>query len=36
MTVWATHFVAMLAFSPGVPTAYNIALTALSLVAGRR
>jgi diguanylate cyclase len=31
--VWATHFIAMLAFSPGVPTAYNIALTALSLVA---
>jgi predicted signal transduction protein with EAL and GGDEF domain len=21
--VWATHFIAMLAFSPGVPTAYN-------------
>jgi diguanylate cyclase (GGDEF)-like protein/PAS domain S-box-containing protein len=31
--VWATHFIAMLAFSPGVPTAYNIALTGLSLVA---
>src|ERR1700726_742277 len=31
--VWATHFIAMLAFSPGVPTAYNITLTALSLVA---
>jgi diguanylate cyclase (GGDEF)-like protein/PAS domain S-box-containing protein len=31
--VWATHFIAMLAFSPGIPTAYNITLTALSLVA---
>ncbi len=30
--IWATHFIAMLAFSPGIPTAYNIALTALSLV----
>src|ERR1700730_17893866 len=31
--VWATHFIAMLAYSPGVPTAYNIGLTGLSLVA---
>ena len=31
--IWATHFIAMLAFSPGIPNAYNIALTALSLVA---
>jgi diguanylate cyclase (GGDEF)-like protein/PAS domain S-box-containing protein len=31
--VWATHFIAILAFSPGVPTAYNIALTAVSLAA---
>src|SRR5581483_8980709 len=31
--IWATHFIAMLAFSPGLPTAYNIALTFLSLVA---
>ncbi len=31
--VWATHFIAMLAFSPGVPTAYNVGLTGLSLVA---
>jgi len=31
--IWATHFVAMLAFSPGLPSGYNIALTALSLVA---
>ena len=25
--IWATHFVAMLAFSPGVPSGYNVALT---------
>src|SRR4030088_1824550 len=31
--IWATHFIAMLAFSPGVPTAYNIVLTGFSLVA---
>ncbi|WP_314953413.1 EAL domain-containing protein [Bradyrhizobium cosmicum] len=31
--IWATHFVAMLAYEPGVPTGYGIALTALSLVA---
>jgi PAS domain S-box-containing protein len=31
--IWATHFIAMLAFSPGLPTAYNIALTILSLFA---
>jgi diguanylate cyclase len=31
--IWATHFIAMLAFSPGIPSAYNIALTVLSLVA---
>src|SRR5712672_1815171 len=31
--IWATHFIAMLAFSPGFPTGYNIALTALSVVA---
>src|SRR6202521_1579823 len=31
--IWATHFIAMLAFSPGLPTAYNIALTVLSLLA---
>jgi NO-binding membrane sensor protein with MHYT domain len=30
--IWATHFIAMLAFSPGVASGYNIALTALSLV----
>src|SRR3954465_7062954 len=31
--IWATHFIAMLAFSPGIPSGYNIALTLLSLVA---
>jgi len=31
--IWATHFVAMLAYDPGVSIAYNIGLTALSLVA---
>jgi diguanylate cyclase len=31
--IWATHFIAMLAFSPGIPSGYNIALTSLSLVA---
>lgn len=30
--IWATHFVAMLAFSPGIPSGYNIILTVLSLV----
>src|SRR5262245_55309190 len=31
--IWSTHFIAMLAFSPGIASAYNIALTSLSLVA---
>ena len=31
--IWATHFIAMLAFSPGIPSAYNITLTFLSLIA---
>jgi methyl-accepting chemotaxis protein len=31
--IWATHFVAMLAYEPGVPIAYNVSLTALSLAA---
>src|SRR3954452_20303008 len=31
--IWATHFVAMLAYSPGIPSGYNIILTLLSLVA---
>ncbi len=26
--IWATHFIAMLAYEPGVPTGYGIALTA--------
>ncbi|RTL73808.1 MAG: GGDEF and EAL domain-containing protein [Bradyrhizobiaceae bacterium] len=30
--IWSTHFIAMLAFSPGIPSGYNIALTAISLV----
>ncbi len=30
--IWATHFIAMLAFSPGIPTGYNISLTILSLI----
>ena len=30
--IWATHFIAMLAYEPGVPTGYDIGLTALSLV----
>jgi len=31
--IWATHFLAMLAYHPGVPIAYNVNLTALSLLA---
>jgi diguanylate cyclase (GGDEF)-like protein/PAS domain S-box-containing protein len=31
--IWATHFIAMLAFSPGIPSGYNVALTVLSLIA---
>jgi diguanylate cyclase (GGDEF)-like protein/PAS domain S-box-containing protein len=31
--IWATHFIAMLAFSPGVSSGYNIVLTLFSLVA---
>jgi diguanylate cyclase len=30
--IWATHFIAMLAFSSGVPTGYSFAWTAASLV----
>jgi diguanylate cyclase (GGDEF)-like protein/PAS domain S-box-containing protein len=29
--IWATHFIAMLAYNPGFNTAYDISLTALSL-----
>src|SRR5580700_10169911 len=31
--IWATHFIAMLAFRPGMPDGYNIELTILSLIA---
>lgn len=31
--IWATHFIAMLAFSPGIPSGYNIVLTVGSLLA---
>jgi methyl-accepting chemotaxis protein len=31
--IWATHFLAMLAYQPGIPVAYDIDLTVLSLVA---
>jgi diguanylate cyclase (GGDEF)-like protein/PAS domain S-box-containing protein len=31
--IWATHFIAMLAFTPGIPSGYNIVLTILSLIA---
>ena len=31
--IWATHFIAMLAYAPGVPSGYNVALTLLSLAA---
>jgi diguanylate cyclase len=31
--IWATHFIAMLAFTPGIPSGYNVFLTVLSLVA---
>src|SRR5580700_8489763 len=29
--IWATHFIAMLAYEPGIPVAYDVVLTALSL-----
>jgi diguanylate cyclase (GGDEF)-like protein/PAS domain S-box-containing protein len=29
--IWATHFIAMLAYDPGVPSGYNLGLTVLSL-----
>jgi len=31
--IWATHFVSMLAFSPGIPSGYNVILTVASLFA---
>lgn len=32
-SIWATHFIAMLAFSPGGPAGYDLVLTLMSLVA---
>lgn len=31
--IWATHFIAMLAYSPGIQSGYNVALTLVSLIA---
>src|SRR3954464_9077673 len=31
--IWATHFIAMLAYDPGITIGYGIALTGLSLAA---
>lgn len=31
--IWATHFIAMLAFTPAIPTAYDVGLTIASLFA---
>jgi len=31
-SIWATHFIAMLAFSPGGPAGYDLILTLLSLI----
>ena len=31
--IWATHFVAMLAYEPGIAVAYSVALTVFSLIA---
>jgi NO-binding membrane sensor protein with MHYT domain len=30
--IWATHFIAMLAYQPGVAAGYNLGLTTLSLI----
>ena len=30
--IWSTHFIAMLAYSPGVPHGYDVALTVVSLL----
>jgi diguanylate cyclase (GGDEF)-like protein/PAS domain S-box-containing protein len=30
--IWATHFIALLAFTPGIPSGYNAVLTVLSLI----
>jgi diguanylate cyclase (GGDEF)-like protein len=34
ITIWSTHFVAMLAFEPGVPVSFTLLETAQSLLAG--
>ena len=31
--IWATHFIAMLAYEPGVPVGYDLPLTLFSLLA---
>ena len=31
--IWATHFLAMLAYAPGLPSGYGVGLTLLSYVA---
>jgi diguanylate cyclase (GGDEF)-like protein/PAS domain S-box-containing protein len=31
--IWATHFIAMLAYTPGIASGYNVTLTMISLVA---
>src|SRR5215475_1372618 len=31
--IWATHFIAMLAYNPGVSIGYDVGLSALSLLA---
>jgi diguanylate cyclase len=31
--IWATHFIAMLAYDPGIPNGYNLGLTLISLFA---
>src|SRR5882757_8392989 len=31
--IWATHFIAMLAYEPGIPVYYNLGLTIFSLAA---
>src|SRR4051794_12845968 len=32
--IWATHFIAMLAYAPGLPTGYDPVLTVASLLVG--
>src|SRR5277367_4561833 len=33
-SIWTTHFIAQLAYEPGLPVGYDVALTALSLAVG--